>query len=169
MIIKQVMLLGLSLAVVMLIAAQCNLTIEPETGAPASGPKVMVRDAWSRPSPMVAGNGAVYMHLINEGDSPDVLLSVTAEVAEVVELHETKMEGEIMKMSPIPNIEIPAGGSALLEPGGMHIMLVNLQEELVPGEKITLTLTFEKSDPMTVTAEIREMGMGATIDKVNRS
>ena len=116
-------------------------------------------EPWSRPSPMAAGNGAVYMMLMNEGGSADTLISVETDIAEVVELHETKMENDVMKMSPVQGgIEVPGGGSAELKPGGLHVMLINLKEELVPGEKISLTLNFEKSGPMKVEAEIREMG-----------
>ena len=98
------------------------------------------------------------MVLMNEGGVGDALIGAKTDVAEVVELHETKMEGDVMKMGPVSKVEIPAGGSAALQPGGLHVMLINLQEQLVPGEKIKLTLNFEKSDPLTIEAEIREMG-----------
>ncbi len=107
---------------------------------------------------MVAGNGAVYMVLMNEGSSDDALLSAKTDIAEIVELHQTKIENDVMKMSPVPNVPVPAGDSVKLEPGGLHVMLINLKEELVPGKKISLTLNFEKSGPMTVEAEIRETG-----------
>ncbi|RMF01678.1 MAG: copper chaperone PCu(A)C [Chloroflexi bacterium] len=128
--------------------------------APAqpSGPDISVMEPWSRPSPMTAGNGAVYMTLMNQGGQADTLLSVESDIAESVELHESKMENDVMKMSPIENVPVPAGGNAKLEPGGKHVMLINLKKELVPGQKVKLTLNFEKSGPMTVEAEIREMG-----------
>ena len=129
----------------------------PETNT-SSEPQIKVMEPWSRPSPMTAGNGAVYMMLMNEGGTGDALIGVETDVAEVVEVHETKMEGDVMKMGPVSKVEIPAGGSAALKPGGLHVMLINLQEQLVPGEKIKLTLNFEKSDPLTIEAEIREMG-----------
>jgi copper(I)-binding protein len=148
------------LAVATVLAAACSPATIQENAAAAesSDPQITVMEPWSRPSPMKAGNGAVYMMLMNKGNSDDVLLSAETDVAETVELHETKMENDVMKMGPIPNIEVPAGGSATLEPGGKHVMLINLQEELVPGEKISLTLNFEKSGSVTVEAEIREMG-----------
>ena len=144
-------LIALLVAAVM-VAVQCGAS-PPAT---SSDPQIKVKDPWARSSPMVAGNGAVYMQLMNEGDSDDILLSAETDVAEVVELHETKMEGEVMKMQPVSKIEVPAGGSTTLKPGGLHVMLINLKQELVPGEKITLTLNFEKSGPMTIEAEIRE-------------
>jgi hypothetical protein len=108
------------------------------------------------------------MTLMNEGGQPDVLLSAETDVAEVVELHETRMEGDVMKMSPISSIEVPAGGSVNLEPGGKHIMLINLKQQLTPGEKIKLILNFEKSGQKTIEAEIREMGASMDMDKDNR-
>ncbi len=126
-----------------------------------SNPEISVMEPWSRPSPMVAGNGAVYMMLMNKGGQADTLTSVSSDIAETIELHETKMEGDVMKMAPVQGgIEIPAGGSAELKPGGLHVMLINLKEELTPGNKIELTLNFENSDPIKIEAEIREMGEG---------
>lgn len=146
---------------VLLFVAACG------TSPGSDSPQIKVMEPWSRPSPMTAGNGAVYMMLMNEGGSADTLLSVETGVAEVVELHETKMENDVMKMSPIEGgIQVPGGGSAELKPGGMHVMLINLKEELVPGEMVELTLNFEKSGAMKVEAEIREMGadMGSEMD-----
>jgi copper(I)-binding protein len=137
------------------VTAQCT-----PPAAQGDAPRITVVEPWSRPSPMTAGNGAVYMTLVNEGESADVLVGAETDVAEVVELHETRMEGDVMKMSPIPNIEVPPGASAKLEPGGMHVMLINLKQELTPGDRITLTLQFEKSGPMTIEAEVREAGTG---------
>jgi hypothetical protein len=150
---KLAFLLVLIFAITVLVA--CGAMPNTNTG---NNPQIKVMEPWSRPSPVMAGNGAVYMMLLNEGGADDALLSAETDVAEVVELHETKMEGDVMKMSPVAKVEIPAGGSAALKPGGLHVMLINLQQELVPGEKIKLTLNFEKSAPLTIEAEIREMG-----------
>ncbi len=161
---KYLSLIVLLVALVM-VAAQCGSVSNQESAAPAveesNGPKIMVMEAWSRPSPMMAGNGVIYMTLMNNGNNDDVLLGLETDVAETVELHETKMENDVMKMSPIANIQVPAGGSATLEPGGMHVMLINLKQELVAGEKVAFTLNFEKSGPMVVEAEIHEMGEAA--------
>jgi copper(I)-binding protein len=154
---KTVISLPLILTVA-LVAAQCVAPTVQEA-APASGrsdePKIVVMEPWSRPSPVMAGNGAVYMTLVNEGGSPDVLVGAETDAAEVVELHESKMEGDAMKMSRVPDIQVPAGGSAKLEPGGLHLMLIDLRWELTPGDTIPLTLQFEKSGTITIEAEVR--------------
>ena len=152
---KLVFLLILIFALMMMTA--CGGASETNT---SSEPQIKVMEPWSRPSPAMAGNGAVYMMLTNEGGADDTLLSVETDAAEVVELHETKMEGDVMKMSPVAKVEIPAGGSAAFEPGGLHVMLINLQQQLVPGEKIKLTLNFEKSAPLNIEAEVRDMDAG---------
>jgi hypothetical protein len=97
------------------------------------------------------------MTLKNEGTDNDALIGAESDVAKMVELHETTMgEGDMMKMSPVATIPIPAGTSVKLEPGGLHVMLIDMQKELTPGDKIKLTLKFEKSEPMTIEAEVKE-------------
>jgi hypothetical protein len=112
---------------------------------------------WVRPSPMTAGNGAAYMVIDNKGGEPDALIGAEADFCDTVEIHETSMmEGDMMQMQPVERIEIPAGGSATLEPGGYHVMLIGINESLDPGDTVTLTLIFEKAGAVQVQAEVRE-------------
>lgn len=130
----------------------------PLANATDNRPKIMVREAWSRGG-ISGGTGAVYLHLINEGGE-DKLVKVETPSAEAVELHETSLaENEVMGMAPLFEIEVAAGGSVALEPGGKHIMLIGLKQDLSEGEKLSLTLTFAKSGPLTVEAEIRAGGV----------
>jgi copper(I)-binding protein len=136
------------------LAAQCG---SASTGQ-GSGPRITINDAYT-PAAMADGNGVIYLTLVNDGDSADTLLKVESQVASAAEMHETKIdENEVMQMSPLAKIEVPAGGSVSLEPGGKHIMLIKLRQALKPDEKISLTLTFEKTGPMTIEAEVREAG-----------
>jgi copper(I)-binding protein len=105
---------------------------------------------------MMAGNGAAYMVIRNTGGADDALIGAASDVADMVELHETTMEGSMAGMHPVEAIPVPAGGSVSLEPGGYHVMLIGLKEELQVGQTITLTLTFEKAGQITVQAEVRE-------------
>jgi hypothetical protein len=135
------------LLVFSVMAAQCGPAATPSQG-------VTVSDIFAR---VTTENGAVYMTIKNGGQSDDTLVGAKTDVAKTVELHETKMdENDVMRMQPVPNIPIPAGGSVTLQPGGLHVMLIGMQKELAPGDKISLTLTFEKAGPMTVEAEVRE-------------
>lgn len=147
------------------------------SGSGADG-GITVADAWARPSPMVAGAGAAYMKITNSGSEADALLGAASDVAMTVEVHETValeepaatdgmggmetpaatdgMGGGMMGMRPVERVEIPAGGSVELKPGGYHVMLIGLKRELKVGETIEITLTFEKAGEVKVSAEVRE-------------
>jgi len=125
-------------------------------GCRPAGPQIEVKEAWGRPSPMQAGNGAIYMVLENSGSEDDKLISATSDVAEVVEIHDMTMENDVMKMFRIDGVDIPAGSSAELQPGGKHIMFIGLYNKLEVGQVITVTLEFEKSGQQTIEVEIRE-------------
>jgi copper(I)-binding protein len=138
-------------------------------GAPA-GPSIKAEDVWSRPAMAatesggmaeggmgMAGTGAVFMLLINEGKEADRLIGGQTDAAKAVEIHETVMEGDVMKMQMLAGgLEIPAGGEVLLKPGSYHVMLIGLQRDLKVGDKVSVELQFEKSGTMMVEAEVRE-------------
>ena len=126
-----------------------------QPAAPA-GPQIEVSEAWGRPSPLQAGNGAAYMLLTNTGSEDDKLISAASDVSEAVEIHDMTMENDVMKMFRIDGIDIPAGGSAQLQPGGKHVMFIGLYEKLEIGQTINVTLEFEKSGQQTIEVEIRE-------------
>jgi copper(I)-binding protein len=105
------------------------------------------------------GTGAVFMTLVNKGKEANRLTAAQTDVAEVVEIHETQMEGDVMKMQLLPDgLEIPAEGEVVLKPGGYHLMLIGLKQDLNVGDRLTVLLEFEKGDSITVDAEVREMG-----------
>lgn len=152
-------MIGLVVTLVILLAACGAAAPTPEAAAPSSG-ELMVMNPWARASAMEGGNSAIYLTLMNGTGNDDTLLSAASDVAEVIELHESKMdENQVMQMSPIPNVPVPAGGAATLEPGGKHIMLIGLKQPLVVGDKFKVTLTFEKGGPMEIEAEVREGAM----------
>lgn len=125
------------------------------SGAAGSG-EISVADARV---PVPAGaNGAAYMTLTNGGDTADRLVAVSSDVAESVELHQTTTQDGSMSMQPVDSVEVPPGGEAVLEPGGLHAMLVGMTRELVEGDTVDLTLTFENAGEQTVTAEVVPLG-----------
>ena len=96
------------------------------------------------------------MVIANNGGASDKLVSASTDAAGVVEIHTVEMTDGVMQMRPLTDgLEIPANGSVTLEPGGFHIMLMDLQESLVDGETVTLTLTFESGKEIVTDAEIR--------------
>jgi copper(I)-binding protein len=110
---------------------------------------------WARASIGEAKNSAAYMKISNSGDAPDRLTAVKTDAAEHVMLHESRMEGDVMKMVHLPNgVEIPAHGSAELKPLGLHVMLMGLEAPLKDGGTLPLTLVFEKAGEVPVTAKV---------------
>ena len=117
-----------------------------------------IGDPWARTSAAVQNAGAAYM-TISAGDTADTLIgvSVDSSVAAMAELHQSTMGDDgMMAMSMVPSIPVPANGSVSLEPGGYHVMLMNLAGSLVAGEEFEITLQFENAGEMSVTVEIRE-------------
>ncbi len=120
------------------------------------GPQIEISDAWVRPSPLAAGNGAAYMLIENKGSEDDKVIGAWSAVAENVEIHDMTMDDDVMKMFHIESCDLPAGGSVEFKPGGKHIMFIGLYEKLEVGQVITIELEFEKSGKMTVEAEVQE-------------
>ena len=76
-------------------------------------------------------------------------------VAGVVEIHEMAMEGNVMKMRAVPGIELPAGKTVDLKPGGYHVMLMDLKQQLKDGETVPITLVIEGKDKKRETVEVK--------------
>lgn len=108
-----------------------------------------------------------FMTISNSGDAPARLVSASVDesIAGTVEVHQTTMdENDVMQMRPVEGIDIPAGESVELAPGGYHIMLLDVQNTLTPGLVIDITLNFEDADPITVSAEVRELASTGQMD-----
>jgi copper(I)-binding protein len=130
---------------------------------PTMGPGVLVHDAWTRASPMMDLAGAAYMVIDNTTTEDDALVRASSPAAEIAEIHQTTTAPDgTLAMAPVEAIPVPAGGRAVLEPGGYHIMLIGLVEPLVEGGAIEVTLEFEHASPRTVSALVQPVGpMGA--------
>lgn len=100
---------------------------------------------------------AAFMVLDNQGASAVTVTGASAEVAETVELHDMVMtDGKATMTRMESGIEVPAGKGQLLQPGGMHVMLMGLKEELAAGGEVTLTLTLSDDSEIEVTAPVKE-------------
>ena len=115
--------------------------------------QIKIEDAWSRATAPGAKIAAGYMTIKNAAKTPDKLLSASSPAAEKVETHVTVKEGDIFRMREVKGYDIPAGGSFELKPGGAHLMLVNVKAPLKEGDKVPLTLRFERAGQMK--AELR--------------
>lgn len=102
------------------------------------------------------GTSAAYMILRNAGREADRLVEVQTDVAAVVETHLSEERDGVMVMSRVDGIEVPAQGQTELRPGGLHIMLINLTQDLNPGDTINLTLVFENAGSIQISVPVRE-------------
>ena len=103
--------------------------------------KVDVKNAWVRSTvPGQMGTGAFMKLTAKVGTQ---LVGVSSPVAGVGEVHEMKMDGDIMKMRAVPALDLPAGKTVELKPGGFHVMLMDLKQPLMKDSKVPLTLTFK--------------------------
>ena len=94
-------------------------------------------------------NGGAYLRLENRGPD-DRLLSATTAIAQRVELHNMQMEGDVMRMRQVDAIELPTNQAVVLQPGGMHLMLIGLKTPLKEGDRFAMTLKFQKAGEATV-------------------
>ena len=125
-------------------------------GAMSAGVSVMT--PWARATPGMAKNGGAYMTLQNGGKMADRLVAADADVAERVEIHTHINDNGVMRMRKIDGIDVPAGETVMLKPGGYHVMFIGLHKPLKEGESFPVTLTFEKGGKQTVTVEIKKVG-----------
>jgi copper(I)-binding protein len=93
-----------------------------------------------------------FMTLVNSSETAYALTSVSFSGASVVEIHETSMNEDMMRMRKVSHIDIPANGSVELKPGSYHIMLIGLEKEMKAGTAETLTLTFSDDSQKMVEA-----------------
>jgi copper(I)-binding protein len=117
---------------------------------------VTVEDAWGRTSPAAATNAAFYME-INGGAAADTLLSATSDACGLTELHISVMTDGVMSMQHVPDgIDISADETVMLEPGGLHVMCIERQQEFLAGDAIPVTLQFAGAGSVNINAEIRD-------------
>jgi periplasmic copper chaperone A len=118
---------------------------------------LMVTDLWARPSPQMATNAAFYMVIENGTDQAEELMSANSSACGVTELHEMYDMGEgVMGMRPVEGIEIPAGETVTLQPGGLHVMCINRLEDFTAGQIIPLTLSFKNAGTLEYDVTVRE-------------
>jgi len=116
-------------------------------------PAVKVDGAWARPTVTGQAGGGGFLK-ITGGAAADKLVSASAEVSKSVELHTMVMEGDVMRMREISAIDVPAGKTVELKPGGLHVMFIGLTKTLKNGDSFPLTLRFEKAGEVKVEMKV---------------
>ncbi|MFD0915272.1 copper chaperone PCu(A)C [Pseudahrensia aquimaris] len=112
----------------------------------------------ARATPATAKVGGGYIKITNNGSEADRLVSVSADFAGMSQVHEMKMQDDVMKMKHLEEgLEIPAGETVTLKPGGYHLMFMRLKEPLSKGEERKVTLTFEKAGSVDLTFTVKSL------------
>ncbi len=107
--------------------------------------QIEIENAWARATPLGAETAAGYMTIRNKSSSPDRLIRVASPLATRVEMHVHIHDGDVMRMRQVKGYDIPANGSLELKSGGAHLMFVDIQRPFKEGEKIPVTLRFERA------------------------
>lgn len=115
---------------------------------------VTVEKPFVRKAMKAQRNSAAFMTLHNSG--PEVaIVAAESPVADIVELHTHIHDNGVMRMRRIEKIELPAGGQVVLKPGGLHVMLLGLKQDLNDGGRVSLTLKFSDGSSKTIEAPVR--------------
>ena len=120
--------------------------------------QVSIENPWSRATAPGAKVGAGYFTIRNQSATPDRLVGASSPAAARVETHVVEKQGEILRMREVKGYEVPAKGSFELKPGGAHLMLVDLKAPLKEGDKVPLTLKFEKAGEVAVQLRVERLG-----------
>ncbi len=123
----------------------------------ATGPQITVEQVWAKPSDASTDSSAFYLVIKNNGTAPDNLIAAKTAACGKLELMDMAMNNGQMEMVTIDgqSIEVPAGGSVELKPGGKHVMCMMKKIEFATGAKVPVTLVFEKTGEIQVQADIR--------------
>ena len=120
--------------------------------------QLMISDAWSRVTAPGAKVGGGYVTITNGGEQVERLLTVSADHSERAEIHSMSMQDDVMVMRPLDDaLTIPAGETVHLEPGGLHLMFLQLNQPHVVNQPFDVTLTFENAGEIVVSFDVLSM------------
>jgi len=120
---------------------------------------LVITQAWSRATPGGAKVGGGYLTITNEGSTPDRLIGGSSQVAAKVQVHEMSMNNGVMTMRPVEQgLVIEPGKTVKLSPGGFHLMLLDLKGPLKQGEKVPVTLEFERAGKISLMFDVEGIG-----------
>ena len=142
----------------------CALGTTPLSAREFKQGALTITHAWARPTPPGLTVTAVYFGVKNNGKTADRLIGYSSSAAGRTELHETKMEGSMARMRLVESVTIPANGSIKAEPGGLHLMLLDLKQTLAVGQRIPVTLQFARAGSVVVEAVVEDAKQRASDD-----
>jgi copper(I)-binding protein len=120
---------------------------------------LVISQGWTRATPGGAKTGGGFLTIENKGTAADKLVGVSADAAGKVEVHQMATDGGVMKMRPVEGgLTIEPGKTVKLAPGGLHLMMMDLKGPLKQGDKLPVTLQFEKAGKVAVTLDVQAIG-----------
>lgn len=122
--------------------------------------EITIGHPYARTTAPGQSTGGAYLRFENRGPD-DRLLGASSPAATGIELHDTKMDGDVMQMRQVDAIAVPSNKAVELKPGGLHLMLVGLKAPLKKGDVFPMTLRFEKAGEVTVQVNVEAPGSGA--------
>lgn len=136
-----------------------TLLLAPARAEDVKAGDLVISQAWTRATPGNSKLGGGFFTIENKGSAPDKLIGVSGDIAGKIEVHEMKMEGGVMKMRPVEGgLTIDPGKTVKLAPGGYHLMMMDLKKPLKQGDKVPLTLQFEKAGKVMVSLDVEGVG-----------
>lgn len=146
----------------LLAAFALALVAAPAAAEDIKAGDLVISQAWSRATPSGAKVAGGYLTIENKGTASDKLIAVSAEIAGKADVHEMAMDNGVMKMRPLDKgLVIEPGKTVKLAPGGYHLMLQDLKGPLKEGEKVPVTLEFEKAGKVSVSLDVQGVGAQA--------
>ena len=143
-------------------AALAALFAAPARAEDAKAGDLVITQAWSRATPVGAKVAGGYLTVENKGVAADRLLGGSGDVAGRVEIHEMAMDNGVMKMRPLDKgLDIEPGKTVKLAPGGLHLMLLDLKTQFKQGDKVPVTLEFEKAGKVQLVLDVQGVGAQA--------
>ncbi len=119
----------------------------------STGNNVEIKDAWLRTGAKGL-NSALYFKIENNSETPDTLYKVSSSIAKHIQMHETYKKNDMMGMREIKNLEVKSNSSIEFKPGGYHIMLMDLNKDLKPGDEINFTMFFKQLGKINIKAKV---------------
>jgi periplasmic copper chaperone A len=143
-------------------AMLATLLATPARAGEAKVGDLVITQAWSRATPGGAKIAGGYLTIENKGAAPDRLLGGTADIAGKIEVHEMAMNNGVMTMRPLDKgLTIEPGKTVKLAPGGYHLMIMDLNGPFKQGEKVPVTLDFEKAGKVALSLDVQGVGAPA--------
>ena len=123
--------------------------------------RLVIGHPWSRPTASGVPTGVAYLSITNNGPQQDTLIAASTPAAARVEFHRSSLEAGMARMRPAGAVVVAPNTTITAEPGGLHLMLVDLKSPLVAGTSVPLVLQFESAGSITVQLQVEPQGPAA--------